>query len=102
MEPTPLEQVELDAVATNWTDVPTVLLLLGLVMVTVANADAPSRQTEMAVEIRADFFIWAFLRLEFEPDPVRSEKDIHQSDGNTLSRAGPREPAVHAGLRGYH
>lgn len=52
-----MEQVELVAEATKLTDVPTVLLFEGLVTVTFANADTPSRQTEMAVKIRAYFFI---------------------------------------------
>ena len=63
IEATPFEQDDAVAVATNFTDVPTVLLLAGLVTVTPAKAEtAVNRHTEIAERWRADFFIGAFLR----------------------------------------
>jgi hypothetical protein len=53
-----LEHPEAVAVATNFTEVPTVLLLEGLVTVTPANANiALEKHAKMAVEIEADFVI---------------------------------------------
>ena len=53
-----MEQPEAVAVATNFTDVPTVLLLEGLVTVTPANADiALKRHAKIAIVIEADFVI---------------------------------------------
>jgi hypothetical protein len=58
MDPTPLEQDEVVADATKLTEVPTVLLLAGLVTFTPANAETlAKRQTEIAIERRAGFFI---------------------------------------------
>jgi hypothetical protein len=64
IEPIPLEQ-EVEAEATKFTLDPTVVLLDGLDTVTPANAELPTKtKTEMAVEIRACFFICTFsLRL---------------------------------------
>jgi hypothetical protein len=58
IEATPLEHPDAVAVATNFTEVPTVLLFDGLVTVTPAKAEtATNRNTTRAVEIGADFFI---------------------------------------------
>jgi hypothetical protein len=54
MDPMPLEQDEVVADATKLTEVPTVLLLAGLVTFTPANAETlAKRQTRIAVERRA-------------------------------------------------
>jgi hypothetical protein len=59
MEATPFEHVEAVALAVNFTEVPTVLPLLGLVTVTLAKADA-ARKTNRADVMRTHFFIWKF------------------------------------------
>lgn len=70
MELTPFEQVDAVALATNLTDVPTVLPLLGLVTVTFANADA-ARKTKMADEVKTHFFIGLFSPVSSYSEPCK-------------------------------
>ena len=64
MEATPLEQ-EVDAVALKETLPLTVLLLVGLLTVTPANADTAEHRTRMESVLRTCFFIRVISPVEF-------------------------------------
>ena len=88
MEATPLEQ-EVDAVALKETLPLTVLLLVGLLTVTPANAEIAEHRTRMESVLKTCIFIRVISPVGFFGDPVRPFLTRGSTDegGDTLERA---------------